>query len=412
MTDNEFNVMKLDAMQTELANLIKTIDGIQDAKVMITLPKEGIFVQDQTEEAQASIVITTKAGKKFSEDEINALYTLVSKSVPNLPTDNIVIMDQNFNYYDLKNSESFASGSNFESQYSIKKEIERDVQSQVQRLLSLLMGQTNVVVSVTADIDFTQESREEELVEPVDEENIEGIVISAQRLSETYTGGEAEAGGVPQAEDTEDALTGYVEGVTGDGDYENTEETINYEVNRIRREIVESPYKIRDLGIQVIVEPPTDVDGFNMLDVENDIQEILSTIVRTTIDKSATGPELTDAEIESKIAVSVQPLLGQEDVPSEEVEGFRFPVWGYVLIGILVISGIGVVIFMSRRKKQMELEKQVDDIPEEISQPIQIPDIEEEKETEESIRRKQIEKMAKDRPEEFAKLLRTWLTQD
>ena len=35
-TENEFNVLKLDAMQTELANLIKGIDGINDAKVMIT----------------------------------------------------------------------------------------------------------------------------------------------------------------------------------------------------------------------------------------------------------------------------------------------------------------------------------------------------------------------------------------
>ena len=34
------------------------------------------------------------------------------------------------------------------------------------------------------------------------------------------------------------------------------DDTINYEVNRIRKEIVESPYKIRDLGIQVMVEPP------------------------------------------------------------------------------------------------------------------------------------------------------------
>ena len=40
------------------------------------------------------------------------------------------------------------------------------------------------------------------------------------------------------------------------GDYEKVEETINNEVNRIRKEIVESPYKIRDLGIQVMVEPP------------------------------------------------------------------------------------------------------------------------------------------------------------
>ncbi len=32
-------MMKLDAMQTELANLIKSIDGVEDAEVMITLPE-------------------------------------------------------------------------------------------------------------------------------------------------------------------------------------------------------------------------------------------------------------------------------------------------------------------------------------------------------------------------------------
>ena len=47
MTENEFNVLKLDAMQTELANLIKGIEGINDAKVMINLPETGIFVVDQ-----------------------------------------------------------------------------------------------------------------------------------------------------------------------------------------------------------------------------------------------------------------------------------------------------------------------------------------------------------------------------
>ena len=38
--------------------------------------------------------------------------------------------------------------------------------------------------------------------------------------------------------------------------------------------------------------------------------------------------------------------------------------------------------------------------------------INEEKETEGTIRRKQLEKMAKDKPEDFAKLLRSWITED
>ncbi|WP_283776866.1 flagellar M-ring protein FliF C-terminal domain-containing protein, partial [Bacillus cereus] len=45
-------------------------------------------------------------------------------------------------------------------------------------------------------------------------------------------------------------------GGSNSGDYEKSSNKINYEVNRIHKEIAESPYKVRDLGIQVMVEPP------------------------------------------------------------------------------------------------------------------------------------------------------------
>ena len=66
-------------------------------------------------------------------------------------------------------------------------------------------------------------------------------------------------------EDPTDNGTGFVEGkFHSNGDYERIEETVNNEVNRIRREIVESPYKIRDIGIQVMVEPPVADDIASM----------------------------------------------------------------------------------------------------------------------------------------------------
>ena len=102
MTDNEFNVLKLDAMQTELADLMKRIDGVQDAKVMINLPEEQIFLNDDDQQASASIVLNTKPGFTFDQKQIKSLYHLVSKSVPNLPTENIVIMNQYFEYFDLR----------------------------------------------------------------------------------------------------------------------------------------------------------------------------------------------------------------------------------------------------------------------------------------------------------------------
>ena len=79
-TDNEFNMIKLAAMQTELANLIKGIEGVKDANVMITLPTQSVFLNDSTQQASAAIMLKTDPGHQFTEPQINALYNLVSKS--------------------------------------------------------------------------------------------------------------------------------------------------------------------------------------------------------------------------------------------------------------------------------------------------------------------------------------------
>ncbi|WP_307256290.1 flagellar basal-body MS-ring/collar protein FliF [Oikeobacillus pervagus] len=409
MTDNEFNVLKLDAMQTELAELIKGIDGVKDAKVMINLPEKGIFVKEDGEKASASVVLNTENGYQFDERQIKSLYHLVSKSVPNLPTDNIVIMNQNFEYFDIKNNNSSISGNMMAQQMDVKKQIERDLQRQVQTMLGTLMGQDKVVVSVTADVDFTQENREENLVTPVDEEDMEGIAISAQRITETYTGNGAAAGGIPQAEDPADSLGGtYVEGANGNGDYERVEETINNEVNRIKKNIKESPYKIRDLGIQVMVEPPNskDTDSLPQQRID-DITNVLSTIVRTSIDKSY-QEELTDQDLEDKIAVSVQPFAGK--VKFDEQSKPLIPWWVYVIGGILLLI-IGILVFLMIRSRHNEVEEDDLSITEQEEKTVEDLEIAE-IDTEESIRKKQLEKMAKEKPEEFAKLLRTWLTDE
>jgi len=301
MTDNEFNVMKLASMQTELANLLKGIVGVKDAKVMITLPTESVFLNDNVQQASASIVLNTEPGHQFTEPQITGMYNLVSKSLPNLATDDIVITNQHFEYFDLK-TQNNQYGPSITDQMAVKKTIERDLQRQVQMMLGTMMGQDKVVVSVTTDIDFKLENREENLVTPVDEENMSGIALSVQRLTETFTGDGAVAGGVPMAEDPTDNATGFGQGNTANGDYERIEETINNEVNRIRKEIVESPYKIRDIGIQVMVEPPDSDDVASMPQgVQQDIEQILTTIVSTSLDKEAAGP-LTEEELNENVS--------------------------------------------------------------------------------------------------------------
>lgn len=407
MTDNEFNVMKLASMQTELANMIKGFEGVNDASVMITLPTESVFLNDNVQQASAAIRLKTDPGHSFTDPQINGLFNLVSKSLPNLSTEDIVIMNQHFEYFDLQDNSQ--TGTSITDQMAVKKSIERDLQRQVQMMLGTMMGQDKVIVSVTTDIDFKLEKREETLVTPVDEENMEGIALSVQRITESFTGDGAAVGGTPQAGAAEDNLPGTGEWGASNGDYERIEEMVNNEVNRISRDIVESPYKIRDIGIQVMVNPPVEA-GIAVMPqgVQADIEQILGTIIRTSIDKEAAGP-LTEADVNEKIVVSVQPFsVSEADLEEPKT---TIPWWLYAIGGVLVLI-IGILIFVAIRNRRSVEEIEETVTVNEQQAVFDVEDINQEQETEGTLRRKQLEKMAKDKPEEFAKLLRTWISDE
>lgn len=160
-----------------------------------------------------------------------------------------------------------------------------------------------------------------------------------------------------------------------------------------------------------MVEPP-DADNPQSLPAEreDDIKKILSTIVKTSIDKNYEEEPLTDEDVENKIVVSVQSFDGKQTMDQEEETG-GIPLWAYIAGGALLIALIGFIIWLARRRKNAdeEYEEEWYEVPQE---PIRVEDVNNEKETEETVRRKQLEKMAKDKPEEFAKLLRSWLTED
>src|SRR5690606_845106 len=121
------------------------------------------------------------------------LYHLISKSVPSLPSDQIVIMDQNGQTFTMEDENAVDTAlSVYQQQRDIRKDIEKDIQTELQQMLGLLLGRDKVVVSVMASVDFTKEKREEQLVEAVNEETGEGIDISVERIVESYSSEGAE----------------------------------------------------------------------------------------------------------------------------------------------------------------------------------------------------------------------------
>ncbi|KGA98254.1 flagellar M-ring protein FliF [Alkalihalobacillus alcalophilus ATCC 27647 = CGMCC 1.3604] len=401
MTDNEFKVIERAAIQTELENLISSIDGIQNANVMITLPEDSVWLNTEKQSATAAIILNVAPGYSLDENRVRALYHLVSRSVPNLPIENIGISDQMFNSYFYEDENSSSVLAAFEQQRKIQKDIELDITQSLQQMLGTIVGRDKVLVSVTTDIDFTQENRMEQLVTPVNEETIEGIVVSVERVEEAYSGSGTNVGGIAG---TGDEIPNY-EGVDGAGEseWERTEERINTEVNRVNREIVESPYQIRDIGIQVMVEPP---EGMEQLPIQqiNDIEQILATVVRTSL-PTVGEEEMSDAMISERIFVSSQPFQGK--LVFEEVPNMAVPTWLYVAGTIVLIVIIALILLLLKGRKKEEVVEEEEKL---ISYDIE--ELLDEDISEHETKRRQLEKMAKEKPEDFSKLLRTWLSED
>lgn len=128
---------------------------------------------------------------------------------------------------------------------------------------------------------------------------------------------------------TGEGIPNFVEGEGNENsEWERTEDRINNEVNRINREITESPYQIRNVGVQVMLEPPEGMDAIPAQQIA-DIQQILGTIVRTTLPE-VDGQPLSQEEINSKIVVTSHQFAGKaEEVAPDTGQGV--PTWLYVL---------------------------------------------------------------------------------
>src|SRR5690606_25177305 len=149
---------------------------------------------------------------------------------------------------------------------------------------------------------------------PVDVENMEGLPVSLERITETYTGSDGESYVVGSG--VED-VNNYPASENGDGtsEYEMVKESINNEYNRIRKNIVESPYSIQDIGIQVAVDSRKD-----QLDDEGNPQ-YLSVMEQETVRESIAS--ILDSIITTSISSDVEEEIDTAEKVSIVFEEFQ-----------------------------------------------------------------------------------------
>ncbi|MGZ9584641.1 flagellar basal-body MS-ring/collar protein FliF [Paenibacillus marinisediminis] len=404
MTDNVFDVRYKDALNGEIERLLREMDGVKDAQVLVNLPKETVFAVESQPQASASVILKFEPGFNPSQQVVDGYFNLISSAVPNLPIEQITLTSSEGPLYATGSagSSTGALSGQVEEQLAIQRRYERDLAEKVRSFMASATGieldKVNVLVS--ANLNFDKVNKEENLVQPVDTENMKGIEISVQELQESFSGSGANQGGVAGT-GTED-VTNYP-GASGSGDTnsEKSQRTVNYEVNRIKNTIEASPYALQDLTIHTAIESESLTDD-NVNALEKVLQSIVSAQLKTF------GTNITDAELESKVSV-----ISQNGTNVGTPGKTSIPTWvwyGAGALALLLIGG-GVAFAAARSRKRKQEEFEDEDMPF-IPTRTELPSIDLDYATNENQVRKQLETLAKKKPEEFVSLLRTWLADE
>jgi flagellar M-ring protein FliF len=407
-TDRQLDAMEKEAFQGQVADLLTHVNGVKSAQVVISTPEESLFVRpDDKGKATASVVVELEPGVELEPKQIQTMYHLVSKSIPNLPKENIIMTDQSGQGLD-DSSEGTLLTDNYNKQRKIQNDVEADIQRDLQQMLGTIMGQDKVMIQAFVRLNFDQVKQEENLVEPVNKETNEGIVVSAEKISKSYKG-QANPTGVSGTGETD--IPGYTaEGDAQGATSEELENRVNYEVNRITKNIVQSPYKIEDLTINVGVEPPDPNDPKSLTNATKaNIEQMLSNVVRTAL---SGNPNLTDQNIASRITVFPREFSGKVQTAKAEARTTQLSKWWMVALAgagaLLLLTLIIFLIVRRRRKRDEEFEEQ-DPFP--LFPPREVRTKEEiEIEEEKAAIKQEIEQMAQHQPEVFVGLLRNWLS--
>jgi flagellar M-ring protein FliF len=408
MTDNVFKVKQLEAIQGELQQLINMNNAISGSKVLINLPDESVFLRnDSQEKASASVALQLKQGYVLDQAKIDTIYNLVSHSLPNLPVENITISDQNGDplVYSKLAPGQMSSTNIAAQQFKINNEFRSDIQKNVTSMLGRILGPDKVIVSVVSTMNFDQRKSHQALVTPVDTINQRGIEISLQQLSKSYSSEGGASGGVAGTGITD--IPTY-QGTTGSGktDSEENQTTTNFEVNRITNDIDSAPYVVKDLTINVGIEPPVKEDPNSLTqETKDQVQQILVNVVRAALADS--GQPLTDEDLNKKVTVFSHSFASTATgIPTNQNA-----YWLYSLLGALAMALIiGPWVIIARRKKAARLAAEAEAA--EAANKVELPTIDMENVTSDNQVRKQLESLAKKKPEEFVNLLRTWLVDE
>lgn len=255
------------ALEGELARSVQSLAAVQSARVHLAISKPSVFARER-QQPTVSVLLNLYPGRILNEEQISSIVHLVSSSIPNLPTQNVTVVDQNGNLLS-------ALASKKESKFNAKQleylhELEKNYAQRIEKIISPITGSANVRAQVTADLDFSRIERAEEIYRPNNTPEELASIRSQQTMESLSTGNKLD-GGIPGALTNRppEPAAAPIEleeenGANGPDPLptdQRKESTINYEVDKTIQHTQLPTGNIRRLSAAVVVNFRRSVDA-------------------------------------------------------------------------------------------------------------------------------------------------------
>ncbi|MBK1665444.1 flagellar M-ring protein FliF [Rhodospirillum rubrum] len=245
------NINMVRALEGELARTVRTIQGVEGARVHLVLPKREPFTRDQVAPS-ASVVLLMK-GRRLQPEQVVAVQNLVAAAVPGMKPGQVSIIDERGTLLTRGMGEEGALIA--QNQDEMRKAEERRLAQSIEQLLERTIGVGKVRAEVVADMDFNRIVTSRESFDPngqvvrstttVDEQNKSSDAASnvsvQQNLPEAQFAGN---GGAPTSQTSEN----------------RTEETVNYEITKIVTNEIKEAGVVKRLSVAVMVDGTSTTD--------------------------------------------------------------------------------------------------------------------------------------------------------
>ena len=394
LTDFERRARYLWALQGELVRTIRSIQGVSDARVHIVVPERSLFVEDQRP-ATASVLLSLLPGVELSRRQVRGIVHLVANSVEGLRPEHVTVVDDRGAVLSelLGQGDAEALGGVVAERLQLERNYERELERSLQATLERIWGEGRVVARVNAELSFDSQEERHEVFSPV-VNGRSGIIRSEQRTEESFVGQGATVGGVPGVSSNVPGYVAQTGGGQGPVEFQRLETVTNFEVNRVERRVVLAPGRIQRLSVAVWID--ADLDPVEQERTQQLVAAAMGlqpqrgdqVTVASTRFASAPAPLPTEARL---LATPASPPV-------------RGVLWWLLALALVLAAAWWV----RRRVRQLASSRPA-------TRPVQEPATLEAPTPAELERRRvreEIERLARERPEEFAQLLRSWLVEE